>query len=153
MANMRPKPQVMRLSDAAAARIKELLAQSQKPITGVRVGVKNGGCAGMAYTMEYAEQIAPTDEIVEDKGVRIFGTTRDKGPIVAFDVQGAHPHDIATIIDHSGVAVRAGTHCTMPLLARYGVSATCRASFGLYNTAAEVDSLAQALMKAQDFFA
>ncbi len=57
MANMRPKPQVMRLSDAAAARIKELLAQSQKPITGVRVGVKNGGCAGMAYTMEYAEQI------------------------------------------------------------------------------------------------
>ena len=72
MANMRPKPQVMRLSDAAAARIKELLAQSQKPITGVRVGVKNGGCAGMAYTMEYAERVDPTDEIVEDKGVRIL---------------------------------------------------------------------------------
>jgi iron-sulfur cluster assembly protein len=72
MAMVRPKPQVMGLSDAAAARIKELLAQSQKPIAGVRVGVKNGGCAGMAYTMEYAEQIAPTDEIVEDKGVRIL---------------------------------------------------------------------------------
>ena len=72
---------------------------------------------------------------------------------MAFDMQGAHPHDVATIIDHSGVAVRAGTHCTMPLLARYGVTATCRASFGLYNTAAEVDSLAQALIKAQDFFA
>src|SRR5216684_1370025 len=93
------------------------------------------------------------ERLREINRVRIFGTTRDKGPIVAFDVQGAHPHDIATIIDHSGVAVRAGTHCTMPLLARYGVSATCRASFGLYNTAAEVDSLAQALMKAQDFFA
>ena len=93
------------------------------------------------------------ERLREINRVRIFGTTRDKGPIVAFDVQGAHPHDIATIIDHSGVAVRAGTHGTMPLLARYGVSATCRASFGLYNTAAEVDSLAQALMKAQDFFA
>jgi cysteine desulfurase / selenocysteine lyase len=93
------------------------------------------------------------ERLREMNRVRIFGTTRDKGPIVAFDVQGAHPHDVATIIDRSGVAVRAGTHCTMPLLARYGVSATCRASFGLYNTAAEVDSLAQALMKAQDFFA
>jgi cysteine desulfurase / selenocysteine lyase len=93
------------------------------------------------------------ERLREINRVRIFGTTRDKGPIVAFDMQGAHPHDVATIIDHSGVAVRAGTHCTMPLLARYGVTATCRASFGLYNTAAEVDSLAQALMKAQDFFA
>jgi cysteine desulfurase / selenocysteine lyase len=93
------------------------------------------------------------ERLREINRVRIFGTTRDKGPIVAFDVQGAHPHDIATIIDHSGVAVRAGTHCTMPLLARYGVTATCRASLALYNTAAEVDSLAQALIKAQDFFA
>ena len=72
MANMRPKPQVMRLSDAAAARIKELLAKSEKPIAGVRVGVRNGGCAGMAYTMEYAERVDPTDEVVEDKGVRIL---------------------------------------------------------------------------------
>jgi cysteine desulfurase/selenocysteine lyase len=93
------------------------------------------------------------ERLREINRVRIFGTTRDKGPIVAFDMQGAHPHDVATIIDRSGVAVRAGTHCTMPLLARYGVTATCRASFGLYNTAAEVDSLAQGLMKAQDFFA
>jgi cysteine desulfurase/selenocysteine lyase len=93
------------------------------------------------------------ERLREINRVRIFGTTRDKGPIVAFDMQGAHPHDVATIIDRSGVAVRAGTHCTMPLLARYGVSATCRASFGLYNTSAEVDSLAQALIKAQDFFA
>src|SRR5437660_1240475 len=93
------------------------------------------------------------ERLREINRVRIFGTTRDKGPIVAFDMQGAHPHDVATIIDRSGVAVRAGTHCTMPLLARYGVTATCRASFGLYNTRAEVDSLAQALIKAQDFFA
>jgi len=72
MAQVRPKPQVMRLSDAAAARIKELLAKSEKPFAGVRVGVKNGGCAGMAYTMEYADRVEPADEIVEDKGVMIL---------------------------------------------------------------------------------
>jgi cysteine desulfurase / selenocysteine lyase len=85
--------------------------------------------------------------------LRIFGTAKEKGAIVSFEIKGAHPHDVATIIDRAGVAVRAGTHCTMPLLARYGVTATCRASFGLYNTKDEVDSLAAALIKAQDFFA
>src|SRR5205807_2539576 len=85
--------------------------------------------------------------------LRIIGIARDKGAIVAFEMKNAHPHDVATIIDRSGIAVRAGTHCTMPLLARFGVTATCRASFALYNTRAEVDSLAQALVKAQDFFA
>src|SRR5256885_17189188 len=72
MATARPRPQVMRLTDAAAERIKSILAKSEKPIAGVRVGVKNGGCAGMAYTMEYAEHVAPLDEIVEDKGVRLL---------------------------------------------------------------------------------
>lgn len=85
--------------------------------------------------------------------LRIIGTARDKGPIVSFEMKGAHAHDIATVIDRSGVAVRAGTHCTMPLLARFGVTATCRASFGMYNTKAEVDVLASALIKAQEFFA
>jgi iron-sulfur cluster assembly protein len=72
MATSRPRPQVMRLTDAAANRIKDILARAEKPIAGVRVGVKNGGCAGMSYTMEYAEQVNPTDEIVEDKGVRLL---------------------------------------------------------------------------------
>jgi iron-sulfur cluster assembly protein len=72
MATPRPRPQVMRLTDAAASRIKDILARTEKPIAGVRVGVKNGGCAGMSYTMEYAEQVNPTDEIVEDKGVRLL---------------------------------------------------------------------------------
>src|SRR2546423_1364285 len=85
--------------------------------------------------------------------LRIFGTAPGKGAIVSFEMKGTHPHDVATIIDRSGVAVRAGTHCVMPLLARYGLTATCRASFALYNTQAEVDTLAQALIKAQDFFA
>jgi cysteine desulfurase/selenocysteine lyase len=93
------------------------------------------------------------ERLREINSLRIFGTAKDKGPIVSFDLKGAHPHDVATIIDRAGVAVRAGTHCVMPLLARFGVSATCRASFGLYNTRAEVDGLAQALIKAQGFFA
>src|SRR6187549_1345248 len=84
--------------------------------------------------------------------LRIIGTAREKGAILSFEMKGAHPHDVATIIDRSGVAVRAGTHCTMPLLARFGVTATCRASFALYNTKDEVDSLTEALIKAQDFF-
>ena len=84
--------------------------------------------------------------------LRILGTTKNKGPIVSFEMKGAHPHDVATIIDRSGVAVRAGTHCVMPLLSRFGLTATCRASFAMYNTRDEIDCLAQALVKAQDFF-
>jgi cysteine desulfurase/selenocysteine lyase len=85
--------------------------------------------------------------------LRIIGQAPDKGPIVSFEIKGTHPHEVATIIDRSGVAVRAGTHCVMPLLARYGVSATCRASFAMYNTTDEVDVLAASLIKAQEFFA
>jgi cysteine desulfurase/selenocysteine lyase len=84
--------------------------------------------------------------------LRIIGNAKGKGPIVSFEMKGAHAHDIATVIDRSGVAVRAGTHCTMPLLARFGVTATCRASFGLSNTQAEIDTLAASLVKAQEFF-
>jgi iron-sulfur cluster assembly protein len=68
----RPRPQVMRLTDAAASRIKEVMANANGEVAGVRVGVKNGGCAGMEYTMEYAAAVAPTDEVVEDKGVKIL---------------------------------------------------------------------------------
>ena len=93
------------------------------------------------------------DRLREINSLRILGTTKDKGPIVSFEIKGTHPHDVATIIDRSGVAVRAGTHCVMPLLARYGLTASCRASFALYNTREEVDCLAQSLIKAQEFFA
>ena len=72
MATARPKPQVMRLTEAAASRIKSVMEQAGKPVAGVRVGVKNGGCAGMEYTMEYADAVNPTDEIVEDKGVKLL---------------------------------------------------------------------------------
>jgi cysteine desulfurase/selenocysteine lyase len=84
--------------------------------------------------------------------IRIFGRAKGKGAILAFEMAGAHAHDVATVIDRQGVAVRAGTHCAMPLLERFGVTSTCRASFGLYNTRAEVDKLADALQKAEALF-
>lgn len=84
--------------------------------------------------------------------LRIFGKARHKGPIISFTMNGAHAHDVATVIDRAGVAVRAGTHCTQPLLQRFGVNATCRASFAMYNTEAEVDALADALISAQRIF-
>ncbi|WP_406853564.1 cysteine desulfurase [Alsobacter sp. KACC 23698] len=84
--------------------------------------------------------------------LRIFGQARERGAIVSFEMKGAHAHDVATVIDRSGVAVRAGTHCTQPLLARYGVTSTCRASFAFYNTLEEVDRLAEALQKAEALF-
>ncbi len=67
-----PKYKVMTLTDAAAERVKSIIARAGKPIAGLRVGVKNGGCAGMSYTMEYAESISPLDEVVEDKGVTVL---------------------------------------------------------------------------------
>jgi cysteine desulfurase / selenocysteine lyase len=93
------------------------------------------------------------DRLGAINSLRIIGNARDKGPVVSFELKGAHPHDVATVIDRQGVAVRAGTHCVMPLLARYGLTATCRASFALYNTKDEIDSLAASLAKAQDMFA
>jgi cysteine desulfurase/selenocysteine lyase len=93
------------------------------------------------------------ERLREINSIRILGMAKDKGPIVSFEMKGAHPHDVATVIDRAGVAVRAGTHCVMPLLARYGLTASCRASLALYNTRQEIDSLAQALRKAQEIFA
>jgi iron-sulfur cluster assembly protein len=68
----RPRPKVVTLSDSAAARVKEIMAKAERPYAGLRVGVKNGGCAGQEYILEYAETAAPLDEVVEDKDVRIL---------------------------------------------------------------------------------
>ena len=93
------------------------------------------------------------DRLGELNWLRIHGTAPGKGAILSFNVDGLHPHDVSTIIDRSGVAIRAGHHCAQPLMERFDVPAMCRASFGLYNTRAEVDALAEALIKARDFFA
>ena len=69
---VRPRPQVMRLTEAAASRVKELSSRADSEIVGLRVGIKNGGCAGQSYTVEYAHEVRPTDEVVEDKGVKVL---------------------------------------------------------------------------------
>ncbi|WP_295555622.1 cysteine desulfurase [uncultured Hyphomicrobium sp.] len=93
------------------------------------------------------------ERLKEVPGLKLHGTAKGKGAIHAFSIEGLHPHDISTIIDRSGIAVRAGHHCAQPLMERLGVTATCRASFAMYNTKAEVDALAAALVRAKDFFA
>ncbi len=93
------------------------------------------------------------ERLCKINSLRIFGKAARKGPIISFMMEGAHAHDVATVIDRQGIAVRAGTHCTQPLLQRLGVTATCRASFGMYNSHEEVDKLADALISAQRIFA
>ncbi len=86
--------------------------------------------------------------------LNVQGNSATKGAIFSFTLQGAaHAHDISTVLDKKGVAVRAGTHCAMPLMEHMGVGATCRASFGLYNTTDEVDALVDALELCHDLFA
>ncbi len=93
------------------------------------------------------------ERLSEISGLKVYGTAAEKGALISFSLENTHAHDVATVIDRSGVAVRAGTHCAMPLLERFGVAATCRASFALYNTRGDVDALAEALIKARSFFA
>ena len=94
-----------------------------------------------------------TEKLARINSLKFYGRAKEKGAILSFEMKGTHPHDVATVIDRQGVAVRAGTHCALPLLKRYGCTATCRASFALYNTKEEVDALAEALLKAQEMFA
>jgi cysteine desulfurase/selenocysteine lyase len=93
-----------------------------------------------------------TAQLKEIPGLNIMGTARDKAALVAFTMQGIHPHDIGTILDREGVAIRAGHHCAQPVMQRYGVPATARASFAIYNTRDEVDVLVAALWKVKELF-
>ncbi len=95
--------------------------------------------------LEYATRAA-----ADVPGMRIIGTAKDKASILAFELERVHAHDIGTILDRHGVAIRAGHHCTMPLMRRLGLTATARASFGLYNTREEVDTLISAVYKAKE---
>ncbi|WEX07300.1 cysteine desulfurase [Chelativorans sp. AA-79] len=121
---------------------------------------------GLGAALEYMERIGREniaaheaeiskyahERLGQVNSLRIFGTAPGKGAILSFELAGIHAHDVAMVIDRSGVAVRAGTHCAQPLLKRFGVTSTCRASFAMYNTRAEVDALAEALDKARKFF-
>lgn len=100
-----------------------------------------------AVLLEYA-----TDALLAMPGIRIIGTAAHKAGIVSFLVDGIHPHDLGTILDMDGVAVRAGHHCAMPLMTRFGIPGTARASFALYNDYADIDALLGSLRKAQKLF-
>ena len=88
----------------------------------------------------------------EVNGIRIIGEARDKGPIISFEAIGIHAHDLATILDREGVAVRGGHHCAQPLMERFNLAGTARASFALYNTTADVDALIAAVGEARKVF-
>ncbi|HLS69813.1 MAG TPA: cysteine desulfurase [Kiloniellales bacterium] len=122
--------------------------------------------AGLAAAIDYLEALDydaiqaheqgllayATDRLSRIEGLRILGTAPEKAAIVSFTLESAHPHDIGTVLDRAGVAVRAGHHCAQPVMDRFDVAATVRASFGLYNSEAEVDALVDALLKVKELF-
>lgn len=110
---------------------------------------------GMARIAQYENTLLAyaTEKLTAINSLKIIGTTKNKAAIISFTLQGAHPHDIGTILDRQGVAIRAGHHCAQPLMEHLGLVATARASFGLYNTKEEVDALVTAVKKVQEIFA
>lgn len=124
------------------------------------------GAIGLAAAMDFLENLgvdkaaahehgllgAATAALMRIPGVHIHGTAQDKGPVLSFTLEGVHPHDLGTVLDHEGVAIRAGHHCAMPLMDLLGLPATARASFACYNTLAEVDQLAAAVQRAAKVF-
>ena len=125
------------------------------------------GAVGLAAALDWLEGLSREAVVAHEQdllarataqlgaipGVRLIGTARHKASVLSFLVEGVHAHDVGTILDAEGVAVRAGHHCAQPLMERFGVAATARASFAVYNTAEEVDTLAAAVRKAQGIFA
>ncbi len=119
------------------------------------------GVIGLGAAIEYVSSIGldrivayehdllayATEAVMEVKGLRIIGTARAKSAVLSFVLEDIHPHDIGTIIDSEGVAIRTGHHCTQPVMQRYGLPATARASFALYNTREEVDALVKGIYK------
>ena len=124
------------------------------------------GVVGLGAAIDYLtgigfEAIAPheadllaygTAALSDVKGLRLIGTAAHKASILAFVMKGAHPHDVGTIVDTEGVALRTGHHCTQPLMDRFGVPATARASVGIYNTRGEIDALVRALRRVREMF-
>jgi cysteine desulfurase/selenocysteine lyase len=122
---------------------------------------------GLGAAIEYVEGIGheaaaaheaeltayATERLSRINSLRLIGTAPGKGGIFSFELKGAHAHDVSTILDRYGIAVRAGTHCAMPLLKRFGVTSTCRASFGLYTGKDDIDALVEGIEKARSFFA
>jgi len=101
---------------------------------------------------EHELLVYATDRLSSLPGVRLIGTARDKAAVLSFVVEGVHAHDVGTILDLEGVAVRAGHHCAMPVMTRFDIAATTRASLALYNTREEIDLLTRGLGKVREVF-
>ena len=93
-----------------------------------------------------------TERVSQIEGIRLIGTAREKASVLGFVLEGVHPHDIGTVLDDAGVAIRAGHHCAQPVMERFGVPATARASFAFYNTRAEIDVLVDGLITVKKMF-
>ena len=110
----------------------------------------------IGYDAIAAHEAALTDHalarLAAVEGLTVIGRAQDRGGVISFTLAGAHPHDVATLLDRQGIAVRAGHHCAEPLMRRLGVESTARASFGIYTTPAEIDALADTLGKIREFF-
>ncbi len=111
------------------------------------LGIENIG-AHEHDLLEYA-----TQKLLAIPGVRIIGTAKEKAAVISFVIEGAHPHDIGTILDQEGIAIRTGHHCSQPIMDRFGIPATARASFAMYNTRAEIDALVRGIAKVREVFA
>jgi cysteine desulfurase/selenocysteine lyase len=110
------------------------------------IGIENIG-AHETELLEYA-----TEKVKDIPGLRIIGTAKEKMSVLSFVLNGIHPHDIGTFLDFEGVAIRTGHHCTQPVMDRFGIPATSRASFAMYNTKKEVDILIEGLKKIVEVF-
>ena len=122
---------------------------------------------GLGAALEYVEAVGragigaweeellayATERVGELDGVRIIGTAREKASVLSFVVEGVHPHDVGAVLDDEGVAIRTGHHCAQPVMHRFGVPATARASFAFYNTRAEVDALVRGIRRVRSVFA
>jgi len=125
------------------------------------------GAVGLKAALEYlnglgmgniaaheAELLAyATDAVSAIPGIRLIGTAKERAGVLSFVMDGVHPHDIGTILDQEGIAIRTGHHCAQPVMERFGIDATARASFGLYNTKREIDALVRGIHKVKGVFA
>jgi len=119
---------------------------------GAAIDYLNGMDRTAALAHEESLLKAATAALVEVPGLQIFGTAPQKASVLSFLIEGVHPHDIGTFLNADGIAIRAGHHCTQPLLKEFGFAATARASFAFYNTLEEVERLRASLHKLRQFF-
>ncbi len=124
-------------------------------VIGLGAAVDYLECFGIAAVAAHEDALLAraTRAVAEIPGLRVVGTPSRKAGILSFVMEGIHPHDLGTVLDQQGIAIRAGHHCTQPLMERFGIPATARASFAMYNTAAEVDALVEGLSRAREVFA